>query len=124
MYSYFTESHCLIFVAPRFLVQPDVQISTKKRSRKSKENIEWPDLDSLDMALLSTTMGVHWFFSFFVDFSVNWAKVSFLKEEMEARVPPYAGRITPAYDSDSELEVEEQITSSDGDETRAIGSSD
>ncbi|KAK6732946.1 hypothetical protein RB195_016991 [Necator americanus] len=79
--------------------KPDVQVSTKKRSRKSKGNIEWPDLDTLDMALLSTTMG----------------------EEMEARVSPYAGRVTPTYDSDSDLEVEEQISSIDGDETRAIG---
>lgn len=44
------------------------------------------------------------------------------QEEMESRVSPYAGRITPTYESDSEPEVEEQSSSSDGDETRAIGS--
>nr|CDJ81489.1 Mediator complex domain containing protein [Haemonchus contortus] len=77
----------------------DVQVPVKKRTRRKERKVEWPDLDSLDMALLSTTIG----------------------EEMESRVSPYAGRITPTYESDSEPEVEEQSSSSDGDETRAIG---
>lgn len=40
---------------------------------------------------------------------------------MEARVSPYAGRITPTCDIESDLEVEEPTSASDGDETRAIG---
>lgn len=79
--------------------RPDELVSTKKKSKKAERKVEWPDLDSLDMALLSTTMG----------------------EEMEARVSPYAGRITPTCDIESDLEVEEPTSASDGDETRAIG---
>ncbi|VDK48939.1 unnamed protein product, partial [Cylicostephanus goldi] len=77
--------------------KPDVQVRSKRRSRKLKGSIEWPDLDLLDMAYLSTTMG----------------------EEMEARVSPC--RVTPICDSDSDDELEEQIASLDVDETRAIG---
>lgn len=49
------------FSAQQFPLQPDVLVSTKKKSKKAERKVEWPDLDSLDMALLSTTMGVRHF---------------------------------------------------------------
>ncbi|KAJ1346251.1 Let-19p [Parelaphostrongylus tenuis] len=81
------------------LKRPDVQVHSRRKLKKSKRLVEWPDLDSLDMALLSTTIG----------------------EEMEARVSPCVGRISPTCSTEADYDVEERISSPDGNETRAIG---
>ncbi|KJH46449.1 hypothetical protein DICVIV_07479 [Dictyocaulus viviparus] len=81
------------------LKKPDIQVPSCDKLKKSKCQIEWPDLDSLDMAMLSATIG----------------------EEMEERISPYVGRISPTYNAEFECDIEERFSSPERDETRAIG---